>query len=313
MSTLKEFKEKVLSIENPFLLNDGNGKILCTKVPVGQAEYIYTMREYLDGKDIVTDIYEKMEMTAIARDGKIYMIKPYNVMSSPKEDFPENVYYINDQYMDEVNLQTNKKAFNELYNGLGTASLTEDEVNSCTKDARRILAYKKDINKYISDNLNMNIERISIQKFVDSLCGVVDLEEFVRQDCESKKDMLIKLKSRMERTKLFVEYPETVLKTYEQRIVNGLHSIDAKTVQIEFFYHGKTATGKIEREKLFHMICTNDYFSSYNFTTVKGGEKIIKDLGAGRWKGDKEELLTCKHINKITYGKKVLYEKNETL
>ena len=212
MSTLKEFKEKALSQENPFLLNDGHGKILCVKVPIGQAEYIYTMREYLDGKGIVTDIYEKMEMTAIVKTGKIYMIKPYNVMGSYNEEYPENVFYINDHYMDEINSQINKKVFDELYNGLETVALTEGEVKNCTDEARRVLVYKKDINKYISDRCNKNIERISVQKFVDSLCGVVDLEEFVRKDFESKKDMWIKLKSHMERIKLFVEHPETVLK-----------------------------------------------------------------------------------------------------
>lgn len=311
MSTLIEFKEKTLSSERTFLLNDGNGKILCAKVPVGQAEYIYTMREYLDGKDIVTSIYEKMEMTAIAKNGKIYMIKPYNVMDSYNEEYPENAFYINNHYMDEINSQINKKVFDELYNDLETVALTEGEVKNCADVARHVLVYKKDINKYISDRCNKNIERISVQKFADSLCGVVDLEEFVRKDFESKKDMWIKLKSCMERIKLFVEHPETVLETYERRIVDGLHSVDAKTVQIEFFYHGKNATGKIEREKLLQVVCSNDYFSSYNFTTVKGGEKIIKDLGAGKWKGDKEEVLTCKHINKITYGKKVLYDRTE--
>lgn len=56
------------------------------------------------------------------------------------------------------------------------------------------------------------------------------------------------------------------------------------------------------------------FFHYFNRTEeIKSGEKIIKDLGAGKWKGDKEEVLTCKHINKITYGKKVLYEKNGTL
>lgn len=192
MSTLIEFKEKTLSSERTFLLNDGNGKILCAKVPVGQAEYIYTMREYLDGKNIVTDIYEKMEMTAIAKSGKIYMINPYNVMNSYKEEYPENVFYINDHYMDEINSQINKKVFDELYNGLETVALTEGEVKNCTDEARRVLAYKKDINKYISDRCNKNIERISVQKFADSLCGVVDLEEFARKDFESKKDMWIK-------------------------------------------------------------------------------------------------------------------------
>ena len=313
MSTLKEFTEKVLSPDRTFLLEDGHGKILCVKVPIGQAEYIYTMREYLDGKGIVTDIYEKMEMTAIVKTGKIYMIKPYNVMDSYNEEYPENVFYINDHYMDEINSQINKKVFDELYNGLETVALTEGEVKNCTDEARRVLVYKKDINKYISDRCNKNIERISVQKFVDSLCGVVDLEEFVRKDFESKKDMWIKLKSHMERIKLFVEHPETVLKTYEQHIVDGLHSVDAKTVQVEFLYNGKTATGKVNRDTILRMLSQNDYFSSFNFITMKSGEKIISELGAGTWRTDSP--LTCKHIVKITYGKKVLYQnqKNGTL
>ena len=41
---------------------------------------------------------------------------------------------------------------------------------------------------------------------------------------------------------------------------------------------------------------------------MKSGEKIIQELGAGRWKTDSREVLTCKYINKITYGKKVLYQ-----
>lgn len=311
MSTLKEFKEKTLSAENTFLLNDGYGKTLCVKVPIGQAEYIYTMREFLDEKDIVTDIYDKLEMTAIVKNRTIYMIKPYNVMSSLKEEYPENVFNLNDDYMDKINLQINKKVFNELYNGLETVSLTEGEVNDCMKEARRILTYKKDINKYISDRLNKNIERISVQKFADSLCGVVDLEEFVRMNFESKKDMLIKLKSRMERIKLFVDHPETVLKKYEQCIIEALHSVDAKTVQVKFYYNGKTASGKIDKEKLLRIISSNDYFSSFNFTTMIGGEKVINDLGANMWRRDKTEPLTCKHINKITYGKKILYERTE--
>lgn len=187
MSTLIEFKEKALSSERTFLLNDRNGKILCVKVPVGQAEYIYTMREYLEEKDIVTSIYEKMEMTAIAKNGKIYMIEPYNVMDSYNEEYPENAFYINNHYMDEINSQINKKVFDELYNDLETVALTEGEVKNCADVARYVLVYKKDINKYISDRCNKNIERISIQKFADSLCGVVDLEEFVRKDFERKK------------------------------------------------------------------------------------------------------------------------------
>lgn len=313
MSTLKEFKEKVLSQENTFLLDDHYGvrKILCVKAIVGQAEYIYTMEEFLDGKDIVTDITEKMELTAITRDGKIYMIKPHAVMDRYDEECPKNVFRINDQYMDEINSQVDEKVFNELYNNLETIALTESEVENCMKEARRILIYNKDINEYISDMINKKHERISVQKFVDSLCGIVDLETSIRKDFETKKDVWINLKSRMERIRLFVEHPETVLKTYERRIIDGLHSIEAKTVRIEFLYHGKIATEKISPTTLLSIVY-NDYdFSPCHFTNYKGGEKIIKDLGAGTWIGDKEEVLTCKHINKITYGKKILYERGD--
>ena len=123
-----------------------------------------------------------------------------------------------------------------------------------------------------------------------------------------------KIKAETERIKeLVLENPETVLEDYEQKIVDGLHNVDAKTVQVEFLYDGKAATGKVNRDTILRMLSQNDYFSSFNFTTVKSGEKIISELGAGTWRADNP--LTCKHIVKITYGKKVLYQnqKNETL
>ena len=314
MSNLKEFKEKVLSTENPFLLNDGYGKILCAKVPIGQAEYIYTMREYLDGKGIVTNIFEKMEMTAIVKNGKIYMVKPYNVMSSFQEEYPEDVFYLNDSYLDEINLQIKKKVFDKLYDELETITLTKKEDIECQNNARTILLYKKNIDEYITNRQMADIGRISIQNFADSLCGVINLEEEIRKDFDNNKEMWIKLKSSLERIKdIVVETPETVLEAYEQCIVDGLYSVDAKTVQVKFSYYGKTATGKVERDTILRMLVSNDYFSSYNFTTRNSGEKIIKELGAGKSRWAPEEVLTCKHINKITYGKKVLYEKNETL
>lgn len=40
------------------------------------------------------------------------------------------------------------------------------------------------------------------------------------------------------------------------------------------------------------------------------GKKIINDLNAAHYHGEKEkEVLTCKHFSKITYGRKVLYQK----
>ena len=312
MSTLKEFKEKALSQENSFLLNDRHGKILCVKVPIGQAEYIYTMREWLNMKDIVTDISDKLEMTAILKNGNIYMFKPYNVMDRYDEEYPENVYHIRDTYLENVNLQIKKNVFDSLYDELEIVPLTESEELNCLNIARESLIYDKNIDEYILNRQMGNIEKINAQKFADYLCGIINLEEEMRKDFNSKKEMWVKLKSSMERIKeLVFKMPETVLEEYEQRIVDGLHSVDAKTVQVEFLYNGKSAIGKVEKDVILRILATNDYFSDYSFTTMKSGEKIIKELGAGTCRINNP--ITCKHINKITYGKKVLYEKNETL
>lgn len=310
--SLKEFKEKSLSSENSFLLKDGHGKILCVKCPIGQAEYIYAMREYLDGKGIVTDVYEKMEMVAILKNGKIYMIKPYNIMTSLKEEYPKNVFYINDDFMDDININIKKKVFDKLYDELPIATLTENEEKNCKNEARHIVVYNKDINEYIANKQINNIGKISVQKFADSLCGVLNLEEDIQKDFESKIDVWKKLKSSMERIKELVTVKTgMVLEDYEKKLVESLHDIEAKTVQIEFLYNGKIATGRIEKDKILGILANNDYFSSYIFTTMKSGEDIINKLGAGGWKGDRKEPLTCKHINKITYGRKVLYQRTE--
>ena len=312
MSNLKQFKEKVLSTENPFLLNDGSGKILCVKVPIGQATYVYTMREWLDGKEIVTDISDKLELTAIVKENTIYVILPYEIMTKSTEEYPDNMFRIGDEFLEKFKLRIKKEVIDKMYEELDIPVLSESIEDECKKIARWVLVDKKDIHEYVEMRVNANIGEISIQKFADSLCGIINLEENARDEFKAHQEMWKKIKAETERIKeLVLKNPETVLEDYEQKIVDGLHSVDAKTVQVEFLYNGKTATGKVNRDTILRMLSQNDYFSSFDFTTMKSGEKIISELGAGTWRTNNP--LTCKHIVKITYGKKVLYQKNETL
>lgn len=314
MSTLKEFKEKTLSTENLFLLNDGSAKILCVKVPIGQATYVYTMREWLDGKEIVTDISDKLEVTAIVKENTIYIIRPYEIMTKVTEEYPENMFRIDDEFLEKIKLRVKREVIDKMYEELDIPVLSESAEYECKKIARWALVYKKDINEYVEMRVNDNIKKLSIQKFADFLCGVINLEEIARDEFKAHQEMWKEIKAETERIKeLVLKNPETVLEDYEQKMVDGLHSVDAKTVQVEFLYNGKTATGKVNRDTILRMLSQNDYFSSFNFITMKSGEKIISELGAGTWRTDSP--LTCKHIVKITYGKKVLYQnqKNGTL
>lgn len=314
MSNLKEFKEKVLSTENPFLLNDESAKILCVKVPIGQATYVYTMREWLDGKEIVTDISDNLEITAIAKEDTIYIIQPYQIMDKVTEEFPENMFRIDNEFREKIKLRIKKEVIDKMYEELDIPALSELKEDECKKIARWVLVYKKDINEYVEMRVNANIGELSIQKFADSLCGVINLEELARDEFKTHQEMWKKIKAETERIKeLVLKKPETVLEGYEQKIVDGLHSVDAKAVQVEFLYNGKTATGKVNRDTILRILSQNDYFDSFSFTIMKNGEKIISELGAGTWRTDNP--LMCKHIVKITYGKKVLYQnqKNGTL
>ena len=182
MSTLKEFKEKVLSTENPFLLNDGSGKILCVKVPIGQATYVYTMREWLHEKEIVTDISDKLEMTAIVRESTIYIIRPDEIMTKVTEEYPENMFRIDDKFLEKIQLRIKKKVIDKMYEELDIPVLSESREDECKKIARWVLVYKKDINEYVEMRVNDNIGKLSIQKFADSLCGVINLEEIARDE-----------------------------------------------------------------------------------------------------------------------------------
>lgn len=312
MSTLKEFTEKVLSPDRTFLLEDGHGKILCVKVPIGQAKYIYTMREYLAEKELVTDITDRLELTAIYKNREIYIFNPYNVMDYLDEKYPENVYYVNDNFLEKINDQIKEKVIDKLYGNLPTVPLTENKEVRCREEARHILIYKVDFCEYENHRQNSNIGKIDRQKFADNLCGVINLENEAKIEFYSKKEMWIKLKSSLERIKEIISTcPEIALKKYEQDIANSLNDIEAKTVQVEFLYDGTTASAKIVPNTLLRMIDAQDYFSSYNFVSMKSGEKLIADLGAGKYSSDKKEPLKIKHIQKITYGKKILYQRTE--
>ena len=52
-------------------------------------------------------------------------------------------------------------------------------------------------------------------------------------------------------------------------------------------------------------------FWDFDFCVTMRGDDVIKtlEIATNRWNDDGRPLLTCEHITKITYGKKVLYEK----
>ena len=148
----------------------------------------------------------------------------------------------------------------------------------------------------------MNIKFLDNTKEISEAfinCFVMSWDEFqVKQ-----KDWIAK-KTIYEKTLELMKTPEIAYE-WELAIVNGLRSVDAKAVTVEFEFNEKIASGKISPECIFRILQEYDSFSSYNFETQKQGEILLNYLGAGNyWSSNR---IKCEHIIKITYGKKVLY------
>lgn len=313
---IDEFKEMVLSYdENSFILDDGdNAKILCVKVPVGKALFVYVCREYMGrqtDKALVTDISEKMELIAVVKSGIIYLIDNFALCYyGNSEGLPDGVIDLG-KYMKEVNVRIKDYIIGNFYDKLPYSTLSEDNIERCKVEAKNILIYGKYLDEYIDARIDENIKKFKMQDFVDSLCGVIDLESETRKNFEENSDMWIELKASLKMIqRIVVENPEEVFDLEELKIIDSLNRIEAKNVQVEFSFNGKTAKGKVDPKSILRKIERNDYFSDFNFDTMANGKKIINDLNAAHYRGEKEkEVLTCKHISKITYGRNVLYQK----
>lgn len=312
---IDEFKEMVLSSdENSFILDDGNGaKILCVKVSVGKAIFVYVCMEYMgrqSDKKLVTDISEQMKLIAVVKSGIIYLIDRFTLCCYSEEVLPDNVIYLG-KYMKEVNIHTKYYIIEKYYDKLPDTILSEEDIERCKVEAKNILTSGQDLDEYIDARIDKNIKKFEMQDFVDFLCGVIDLESEARKNFEENSDMWMNLKASLKMIQRIVaENPEEVFDPEDLKIIDSLNRIEAKNVQVEFSFNGKKAKGKVDPKSILRMIEGNDYFSDFNFDTMAYGKKIINDLGAARYRGEKEkEVLTCKHISKITYGRKVLYQK----
>lgn len=93
---------------------------------------------------------------------------------------------------------------------------------------------------------------------------------------------------------------------WERKIADGIGGVEAKTVTVEFELNGRKTSAKINPETIIRKMIDNDYFSGYDFEVVKRGDELIKKLGAKEW-GETENVLRCRNITKITYGRKELY------
>lgn len=317
MSLIVEFTEKVLNTEDSFSISlkhkEDSKDISCyffIQGKVGNARYVYGINSWNDDT-FYAGIDKKPELVAIVCDNTVYIVdeiflKTYRYFGGVNTiELPANVRRF-DEVVTEMNRYAIDKYFSEFYESLESEEITEEYVlNDCKKKAREYLFAKEQLTVF-EDEVPANI--FTTDDIAKIICGFMNMEEETNRRLIEKKDKWVDVKSISGKIREYMKLPDTVL-DWEMDIAGGLRSIDAKTVTVEFEMNGKKASGKISPRVIRNALETNDYFCSFNFEVCKQGEALIKALNAGQHHWD-DNVLRCTHITKITYGKKVLYERN---
>lgn len=310
MSLIEKFAKEVFKSENSFTIaiteNVRDKRMYhFIKDNVNKATYVYGISYYSD-----PNYYGKLDcknkVVAILREGKIYVVDIFFFdIYRYKEDvvLPDNVFVLND-YTAKQDEYISNTIFPEFYNGLETNdSFIAESDRELKKKARGFLFSK-----------TIGLPKIELKPMFNEqdvayiLCGFINFDEEVSKRLNDSKEQWIRKKTTDKKIKSLMENPETVA-SYEIEIADGIRSVEAKTVTVEFELNGKISSAKISPNTIIRKMVENDYFSGYDFEIAKRGDELIKGLGASTWRSGNNgnELLTCKNITRITYGKKELY------
>ena len=311
MRLIDEFVEKALNYNDSFDINIKKKEHRDTtnyhflQSNVGKARYIYGMKSWNDEK-FYSEVDLKPELVAIVSEGIVYIVDEFFLQVYRWCNQEETVLPKNTKRFDEVVKETNEYVSNtvfiDFYNALDIEKITDENIiDKCRKRARDYLFSKKPTELFEDEKMDTIFNARDI---ANALCGFMDIETEAKSRLEERKPEWISKKSTNEKIRKLMKDAEVAF-DWEIAIAEGIRSVDAKTVVVEFELNEKRASGKISPDTVIRVLKTNDNFSGYDFEVAKHGDKLLEDLGVGSYWS--ENAIRCKHIVKITYGKKELY------
>lgn len=307
MAVLNEFINKVLNTDESFILKGDEYNYFYTQGKIGNAKCIFGARPYRQEWNSI-HMKDELNLVALLVNQKVYIIDPWSLGIRYREqvvEYPENVIPI-EQAVKAVNEMITCDVFSRWYDALPCDNEISEENESIWMHyaKRTALSYNEDGVK--AEFINCYEQ----QDIIDILCEGASFKEVAIKKLEDNRDAWIKKKTK----NLFIEDAIRRGKAalpYEVEIAEELNQVEAKFVNVEFLLNGKTAACKLSPEEIRRTMINNDFFSYYDFQTRKEGERVSEELGAGRWRENGNDVLTCEHIVKITYGRKTLYERGK--
>ncbi len=193
----------------------------------------------------------------------------------------------------------------KLGNELAKKYITDEDFINSQKRAARISILSGD--DVTLPKFNHMFTSNDIAKMI---CGYMNIEDEANERFANTREFMIKTKLRQELIKKYIE-EKSVVEDWKIELARSINNLKANYVNVEFNFNGNIGTEKIDPKKIIRILIDNYYFSDYNFATSKSGDKLLKTLGVSNTYNKRETWLTCKHITKITYGRKTLYERKQ--
>lgn len=269
---------------------------------VGKAKFIYGICGYSDDS-ISSKINNKLEIAAIVSEEMVYIVDRFKVGGYYIE-LPENAIDFAFELRTKIT-DFKERIFPTYIDSLPVHEIPQKRENQIKEKARDYVL-EGITNPY---SIIQFPEIINEQDIVDDLCGRICLEDEILKYLEERREIWIDTKSEIEAIKKYMKSPD-ILSDWEARLSKSVNNIDAKYLTVEFELNGKKAQGKLAPRMILEKLKDNDLFCDYNFNTTVNGEKLMNELDASRRWNDGKERIFCKHISKITYGRKVIYTKN---
>lgn len=309
MKLIEKFAEKVFNKEGSFTIEiphnneDRNRTYHFLQDKVGKSRYVYGISNYWDA-NFYAQLDTKPKVIAIVVEEKIYVVDIFFLeiysYGNDKVVLPDNVLILND-YTAKQNEYISSILFPNFYAKLETDENSIQVSDKSLREKARSFMFSKN-----ADLPDIELKSMfNDQDIANMLCGFMDFNKEVSERFNEDRERWIEKKSTDEKIKSLMENPE-ISDSWEIEIANGIRSVEAKTVTVEFELNGKAASIKINPETIIRKMINNDYFSGYDFEIAKRGDELINELGAEEW-WNNENALRCKHITKIVYGKKELY------
>lgn len=308
MELIDKFADEILKNKSSFeIIVDKNNKMEQAyhfiQDKIGKAAYVYGMSSYGDD-NFYTKLDNKPKIVAVVSERKVYIIDTFffgiYTYRNNKIIFPDNVAVFDD-YVKECNNYVCNIIFPEFYEKLDIDEHSAADLEETCKQKARAAVLDKN-NNFDKVTINPIFNR---QDIADIICGSMDFEEETERRLNSDREEWVKKKSINKKIREYVDNSEVAL-LWERKIADGIAGVEAKTVTAEFELNGIKASAKINPEIIIRKMIDNGYFSGYDFEVVKRGNELIKKLGAKEW-GGIENVLRCRNITKITYGRKELY------